>query len=57
MIPATIEMRWSCSYLSSISLQKGKNDCDGMSSSSRTIHLSAIENAHFCEMNSEGSQP
>lgn len=38
-------------------MQKGKNDCDGTSSSSSTMHLSASENAHFCEMYSDGSQP
>ena len=55
--PEIMTMRSSCSYRSSISLQKVKNDNDGTSSSSKTMHLSAMEKAHFCDKYSEGSQP
>ena len=37
--------------------QKAKKLTAGTSSSSSTTHFSTRLNAHFCEMNSEGSQP
>ena len=45
--PAIILIRWSFSYLSNNSLQNGKNEREGTSSSSKTIHFSTIEKAHF----------